>query len=162
MPGLSEMFLTFRLSGGRLALPADCVAEIVLEPRLDRLPTAPPVVAGVMNLRGDAVPVLRAERILGRAEPVPAPFRAVIVLSRPPPAPWALLVDRADDVAPASLSAVPPDMAFDDCVCGVLVLADGLVPLLSPERLLRRREADALEAFRDRAAERLKEFSLDR
>jgi purine-binding chemotaxis protein CheW len=156
------MHVLFRLSGVRLALPADCITEIVLEPRLTRPPTAPAVVAGVMNLRGCLVPVIRLERLLDLAEPVRAPFRPVLVLSRPPPAPWAVLVGQVEEVVGAEMACLPPpaDLAFDDCVLGMLAFPTGSVPVLAPERLLRKRETMALEDFRDRAAARLKEFSL--
>lgn len=162
MPTTSEMHVVFLLSGVRLALPADCIAEIVLEPRLVRPPTAPNVVAGVMDLRGCMVPVVRLERLLDLAASSPAPFRPVLVLSRPPPAPWAVLVDQVEEVLGTGVPCRPPplDVSFDDCVQGMLPLAAGPVPVLAPERLLRKREALALEEFRDRAAARLEGFDL--
>ncbi|MBC7951325.1 MAG: chemotaxis protein CheW [Rhodospirillaceae bacterium] len=162
MPATSDMHVVFRLSGIRLALPADCMAEMVLEPRLTRPPTAPPVVAGVMDLRGSLIPVIRLDRLLDLPPPARTPFRPVLVLSRPPPAPWAVLVEAVEEVLGPEFPrvAAPSDLAFDDCVLGMLVLPGGPVPVLAPERLLRKREAMALEDFRDRAAARLEEFSL--
>lgn len=163
MPATSEMHVVFRLSGTRLALPADCIAEIVLEPRLVRPPTAPPVVAGVMVLRGCLVPVIRLERLLELPKPANLPFRPLLVLSRPPPAPWAVLVERVEEILGPEFVRLPPpaDLAFDDCVSALLATPEGAVPVLAPERLLRKRESLALEVFRDRAAARLEDFSLD-
>lgn len=160
MPATSQMHVVFRLSRVRLALPADCLAEIVLEPRLIRPPTAPKVVAGVMDLRGCMVPVVRLDRLLGLPAPSSAPFRPVLVLSRPPPAPWAVLVDEVEDVVDSGTPRLPspPEIAFDDCVLGLLPLSGGPVPVLAPERLLRKRETLALEDFGDRAAIRLEDF----
>lgn len=162
LPATSLMHVVFRLSGMRLALPADCMAEIVLEPRLTLPPTAPPVVAGLMDLRGCLVPVIRLERLLDLPAPARSPFRPVLVLSRPPPAPWAVLVEQVEEVLGPEFPLLPPpaDLAFDDCVLGMLALPGAPVPVLAPERLLRKREALALEAFRDRAAARLEEFSF--
>ncbi len=160
MPAPSEMLVIFRLSGLRLALPADCLAEIVLEPRLVRPPAAPEVVAGIMDLRGSMVPVVRLDRLLSLPPPARGAFRPLLVLSRPPPAPWAFLVEAVEDAAMAELSPVPPDLAFDDCVSAAMPTSEGVVAVLAPERLLRRRESQALEEFRDHAAARLEEFRL--
>jgi purine-binding chemotaxis protein CheW len=162
LPAPSDMHVVFRLSGARLALPADSVAEIVLEPRLLRPPAAPEVVAGVMDLRGCAVPVVRLERLLGLPPPACAAFRPLLVLSRPPPAPWAVLAEAVEQIVcagPAPVAA-PRDLAFDDCLAFMLATPQGMVPVLAPERLLRKRETLALEEFRDIAAARLEEFRL--
>jgi purine-binding chemotaxis protein CheW len=163
MSTTSEMHVVFRLSGARLALPADCVAEIVLEPQLTRPPAAPPVMAGLMNLRGCVVPVIRLERLLELPAPAPGPFRPLLVLSRPPPAPWAVLVEQVEAVLGNDFRGEPPpaDLAFNDCVVAVLATPDGLVAVLAPERLMRKREALALEAFVDRANARLEDFGVD-
>ena len=162
MPAPANTHVIFRLSGARLALPADSVAEIVLEPRLMRPPGAPEVVAGLMDLRGCAVPVVRLDRLLGLAEPARAPFRPLLVLSRPPPAPWAVLAEAVEQVffADQPMAPAPRDLSFDDCVAGMVATQGGMVPVLAPERLLRKRESLALEEFRDRAAARLEGFRL--
>lgn len=163
MPAIADMQVIFRLAGMRLALPADCIAEMVLEPRLIRPPAAPPVLAGMMDLRGCLVPVIRLERLLALPDLACAPFRPILVLSRPAPAPWAIMVDQVEAVMDQDgpFLALPPDLAFDDCVQAMLADPAGSIPLLVPERLMRKREALALAAFRDRAIARLEEFSLD-
>lgn len=151
--------LLFHLSGTALAFPADAIAELVLEPRLIRLPATPTVVAGLMNRRGQPVPVVRLSRLLGLPEPSSGLFRVLVVLSRP--LHWAVLVERADAVL--DLRTQPPPeagMTFNNCVTALAATADAMVAVLSPERLLRRREALALEDFRQRSRERMEEFSL--
>lgn len=47
------------------AFALDHVREVVTAPAVTRLPTAPPEVAGVFNLRGEVVPLLDTARLLG-------------------------------------------------------------------------------------------------
>lgn len=155
----SNLLVVFAVSGRRLALPAAAIAEIVPEPRLTAAPAMPPVVAGMFSLRGRVVPVVRLDRLLDLAPPRPGPFRVLLVMEGGE-GPWALLAERVETVvAPATLAPVPSDSAFDDCVVGMLADGDD-VAVLSPERLLRRREALALAAFAARAQARWQEFDL--
>src|SRR5690606_32186615 len=52
------LFLLFELDGDRYALPARDVVEVLPLVALKQIPDAPPGVAGVMDYRGHAVPVL--------------------------------------------------------------------------------------------------------
>jgi chemotaxis signal transduction protein len=47
------------------AVPIGWVREVVLAPPLTRLVTAPPMVLGLFNLRGEIVPLLDAASLLG-------------------------------------------------------------------------------------------------
>jgi chemotaxis signal transduction protein len=47
------------------ALPLERVREVVVAPRVTELPTAPPVLLGVFNLRGEIVPLFDTGRLLG-------------------------------------------------------------------------------------------------
>lgn len=156
------ILLVFTLAGTRLAMPTDAVAEIVFEPRLVRPPGAPPAVAGVMNLRGWLVPVVRLARLFSLPPSPAGAFRPLIVLRRP--APWAVQVDEVADVVAVTDADLRPPLGgtiFDQCVTAVYAAPGGqMIPVLSPDCLLDRREVEALAAMRDRAAERWKEFAL--
>jgi chemotaxis signal transduction protein len=73
--------LAFPLGAESYALPLEQVREIVPAPELTPLPTAPPFVIGLLNLRGDVLPVLDAALLLG--SPFPADPRYVMVVSVP-------------------------------------------------------------------------------
>lgn len=154
------VLVVFLAAGHRLALPADAVAEIVFEPRLARPPGMPAALAGVMDWRGVLVPVVRLGRLFGLPE-APGAFRKLVVLRRPPPAaPWAVLVDEVVEVAAVAddgMKPPPPEVGgFAPCVAAMA----GDVAVLSPDRLLDHREAEAVAGQRDRVAERWKEFAL--
>ena len=60
------------------AIPADKIREIVRGPRLTSLPTAPPLVVGLFNLRGEIVPLFDTAALLGTGTRPAAPFAAVL------------------------------------------------------------------------------------
>jgi purine-binding chemotaxis protein CheW len=70
--------LVFPLGPERYALPMEEVREIVAAPALTTLPTAPAVVLGLVNLRGDVLPVFDAGRLV--ASPYPAEPQFVMVV----------------------------------------------------------------------------------
>src|SRR5437762_7540771 len=70
--------LVFPLGPERYALRIEEVREIVAAPTLTNLPTAPGVVLGLANLRGDVLPVFDAGRLV--ASPFPADPQFVMVV----------------------------------------------------------------------------------
>jgi len=70
--------LVFPLGPERYALPIQEVREIVATPTLTPLPTAPAAVLGLVNLRGDVLPVFDAGRLV--ASPFPAEPDFVMVV----------------------------------------------------------------------------------
>jgi purine-binding chemotaxis protein CheW len=60
------------------AVPAGTVREVVTAPRLTRLPTAPPWVLGLFNLRGEIVPLFDIAARLGIGATPRPPYAAVV------------------------------------------------------------------------------------
>lgn len=87
----TRRFLTFRAGGGRYALPAARVAEVIRIPALARVPQAPPGLLGLGNLRGTVLPVASLRGLLGLPA---APAERAVVLDGPSPV--ALAVDAVD------------------------------------------------------------------
>jgi purine-binding chemotaxis protein CheW len=62
--------VVFHLQKDRYALPLAAIREVVMPPeRFSRVPRAPPVVSGVMNLRGRVVTVIELRGLLGLGPP---------------------------------------------------------------------------------------------
>jgi purine-binding chemotaxis protein CheW len=69
-----------RVLGGRYAFEASLVAEVVRLGPLTRLPAAPPFLPGVFSHRGEILPVLDVNQLLGmRPLPLGAAVRAAVV-----------------------------------------------------------------------------------
>jgi purine-binding chemotaxis protein CheW len=60
------------------ALPIGWVREVVTAPTLTRLATAPPMVLGLFNLRGEIVPLLDTASLLGVGRAGPVRFAVVL------------------------------------------------------------------------------------
>ena len=149
-----EKVVVFRLGEEDYALPIAAVQEVVALPeRLTRVPNAPALVEGVMNLRGKVVPIVdqgsrfgASTRGLGRRVIVTAVNGLQVGFA----------VDRVseilslteDQIAPASTLFSDDRQTFDR----VAHLDDGerLVLIVDPAALLDKVEADALQALSDR------------
>lgn len=59
-------YLTFLVSDERLAMSIDAVKEIIETPRITAVPMTPDYIRGVINLRGNVVPVIDLGARLGR------------------------------------------------------------------------------------------------
>lgn len=142
---LPREVLVFTLEGHRYALPLEDVCELVRAVRLTPLPRAPSVVEGLLNLRGELLPVLDMRRRF-RLPARPLSSADHLVVAQAGPRRVSLRVDRAEGLL--SLEAGQWDMAPGELpgvgyVAGALKLPDGLVLLHDLRTFLS--EAEALE-----------------
>lgn len=88
--------LTFEIGSSLFALPIEGVHEVAEIAELACIPTLPREVAGVINYRGDALPVVRRERLLEPGAGALASPQHVLVISDRPNSPpcLGLEVDR--------------------------------------------------------------------
>lgn len=75
--------LTFEIGSSLFALPIEAVYEVAEMAELACIPTLPRDVAGVINYRGDALPVVRRERLLEPgAGALEAPQHVLVISDR--------------------------------------------------------------------------------
>lgn len=67
--GRSGRYVSFILGNGRYCVPVDEVLQIVRPEGILTVPTAPSFVKGVINLRGDVIPVVNLKKRLGVSRP---------------------------------------------------------------------------------------------
>jgi len=60
------------------AVPIHNFREVVAEPRVTRIPVAPPEVMGLVNVRGEIVPLFDAAALLSTGKTATASFAAVV------------------------------------------------------------------------------------
>lgn len=155
-----EQFIVFRLGGEEYGLPIGSVDEVVRVPdTLTPLPKAPAFIEGVMNLRGNVVPVIDQRRrfnLDGEGER----RRERIVVVRIDQMQAGFIVDAVSDVIsiPRDLLRPTPDLAADgseviDRIANIEV-EDRMILLLNPRELLDRAEKDLLAAMCEEASER--------
>ncbi len=139
-----ERFVVFRLGGNSYGLHMKLVREVEKAGRVTAVPGAPALLCGLINLRGEILPLIDPKPLLG-LEPAgwPPTGYLVVVQAGAEEMPAALLVDELGGVAlvdPASV-AVPIDGADSDTTVGEHFLGQAdhrgrTVLLLDHRRLL--------------------------
>lgn len=163
----SLQIIVFDVCGITCALHRAAVRELLPLPRLWRPPALPRPVAGFFNLGGHAIPVLQLDVLFGleRAEDGTEAelYRHLILIDRFSASGMsALLVDRVLDVASVEtsrLSSVRGEGSLNGCVEAEIPWDDGLVHLLSVERILLAEEQQALAELGRQAQNRLSEWA---
>jgi purine-binding chemotaxis protein CheW len=153
-------FLVFRLGEEAFGLPIGAVDEVARAPdKMTRIPNAPEFLEGVLNLRGEVLPVIDQRKRFGLpAKARRAGQRLVVVRSARHRA--GLIVDSVSEVLRTSPRAIEPAPELLDgtnhLVNGVVNLAakNEMVLLLDPEELLSQAERGLLDTFTPAAADR--------
>ena len=128
----------FFVEGQRCALSLPVVQRVLLMIAVSPLPEAPEVVLGVINLRGDVLPVVDVRRRLG-FPPRPYGPAARLVVARTSRRALALAVDEAHGVAEVDAATIT---SADDLVpgtryvAGIVALPDGLLFIHDLDTLL--------------------------
>lgn len=147
-------FVVFRLGDEEFGLPVEAVDEVAgLPERLTRLPKAPKFLSGVINLRGDILPVIDQRKRFGMAPYAGPAGRQRLLVLRGGKHRAGLIVDAISQVltVPEDLVAAAPDMAGESArlVLGVINLPETqrMILLLDPAQVLTRAERALLETF---------------
>lgn len=153
----TEQFLLFRIGHDEFGLPIAAVDEVApLPPKLTRVPKAPTFVQGIMNLRGNVVPVIDQVQRFGGVAASGKKRRVVFVRIGELQA--GFIVDAVSEVMRVPVAALreAPEFGTDgtrvfDRVANLE--GDGrIVLIVSPRELLDRAERDLLAAIAGKGA----------
>lgn len=97
---MATQFATFFLDQLHLGVEVPCVQEVIRYQQMTRVPLAPPVVEGLINLRGQIVTAIDLRRRLG-LPPRPPDQRPMNIVVRGAEGAVSLLVDEIGDVVEA-------------------------------------------------------------
>lgn len=156
--GSGVNLLVFRLGKGRFGVPMRQVERVVRAVEIARLPDAPPVVEGLIDVHGTLRPVFDMRLGLGLPSR-PVALDDHFVLASAASRAVALHVDEVEDVRPADVAALEAATGIEDArgrVAGVARLDDGLVVIHDLDAFLTQSQAAQLEralAAHDPAAE---------
>ena len=129
-----ERFIAFELSTESYALPFNCVLETDRVLRWTHVPAMPAHIRGVLNLRGEIIPLVDLRALFGFG-PATADGRMIIVRHSGGKMNLAFVVDRL-----LGLAAVPPadiKRTRGDSVVGGVASASGRrVGLIDPDRVI--------------------------
>ena len=104
-PGIQ--LLLFALSEESYAFPLDRVREVVKPAPITPVPSLPEHILGVMNLRGEILPVLDPKRLLGLGAGAPSPEGRIIVVRGPGMA-VGFLAESVEDAIEVKVSLEAP------------------------------------------------------
>lgn len=156
----ARQILELEVAGQLYGIPVREVQEIVPMAQLSGPPDLPALLAGFLNLEGEAIPVLRLDRML-RLPGQPAGLYTPLIVLRGLDSRLALMaqrVHRIRTVAEETVLPLPESHTFNDCVDGMVTEGDRVLLLLSPARLLLEKEQQCLAELQDREQARLREM----
>jgi purine-binding chemotaxis protein CheW len=140
--------LIFQIEGRQFALAAQLVRQVTRAVAVVPLPKAPPIVEGVINVRGSLAPVLDIRHRFGLA-PAPLSPDQHFVIAQAGPRLVALRVDRALEIVSVDKTAIEPAAQVapgTEYVSGIARLADGLLVIHDLERFLSLEETEQVGA----------------
>lgn len=132
-PRLRERYLVVRVHLRLFGLPVDEVREVVRMASLGSIPGADRSLEGLLDLRGEPVPVLSLRRVFG-FEPLADDLDCRIVILRLEGRTHGLKADdvlTVEAVDPADVEP-PPDLSRSSYVAGVVKPGDEQILLLDP------------------------------
>jgi purine-binding chemotaxis protein CheW len=157
-PAAEQVVLLFHIGRHACAVPLHAVQEIVPYAALTCLPGQPSIVQGFLNLRGQAVPVIRLAALFGIPETQPA-LSSVIVILRSHTG-W--LVDHAEGLASTGQDCTLPvdtNHSFNDCAAGQCDIEGRRFTLLAHERVLLAQEQARIAELAELAQRRIAEVA---
>lgn len=142
--------VTFRLARQVYALPIEPIQSIIEMVTIHPMPQVTPIVEGVINFHGAAVPVVNMRRHLGLPEK-PLQLHTPIILVHHTRQLVGLIVDEVLDVLTRSRrqvvhprSVLPEGLGEAKLLCGLIQTQEGMVLVLDIEHLFEVQQARAL------------------
>ncbi len=162
-PGSACSLVVFQLGAHHAAFPLEDIERVAPMAELAVPPGMPSMLAGILNLAGAAVPVLRLDRLLQLPETRLSLYSVLIVLKHASEGRVAILADRIDRIVTVPESALLPVDArncFNACAGATVALADTNVSILVPSKILLEKERKVLVEFQRVAQQRLREAGV--
>lgn len=119
----TEKYLLFMSGDLLFGVPAESVAEIITGHTITKLPLVPGYIRGIINLRGQIIPIVDIRRLLNHGD---CQSDCMMIL-RSDDTQVGILVDQVQkmvDIDVSTLLPVPPQSS-NDLVCGMCSLEDG-------------------------------------
>ncbi|HEX3756963.1 MAG TPA: chemotaxis protein CheW [Rhizomicrobium sp.] len=149
----TRQFLIFRLGNEEFALPIEAVEEVARVPeQIARVPNTPKFLEGVVNLRGEVLPVVDQRKRFQMPSLADTESRRLVVV-RTARHIAGLIVDSVSEVLRTGIDDIDlvPDLTGETAklVAGVVNLESQgrIILLLDPEELLTRAEKGLLDKF---------------
>jgi purine-binding chemotaxis protein CheW len=153
-------FVVFRLAGEEFCLPIEAVDEVALVPEMTtRIPKTPKFLEGVVNLRGEVLPVIDQRKRFDLPSFQGEKQRRRLIVVRTGKHRAGLIVDEVANLLRFSIKSIEPSPELADdgtrLIRGVINLPESnrIIMVLDPEELLSRAERGLLDKFRSAGKE---------
>lgn len=161
LANLGQDYCIFTRSGRDFALNVSAAREVLTGEPATPVPQAPPALVGVLNLRGEVLPLVQLDSLLGIAT---RPYTAgdqIVVLSTVD-MDIGLVVDRVRDVRAidnGEVTEYPSDTPAYHLCRGYWASPTGLVAVLDPQKVIREAVKAVSLRFQQRVPGRASEAS---
>lgn len=148
-------YLSFSLGKSAYAIPLLSVKEVIAMPKITAIPQSPAFFLGVLDLRGDVIPVIDLRKRLD-IKPAENQETCVIICDLAS-LNIGIVVDSISAVimpAVSEISDTPPFSASkaDSCITGIYRARDGMVLLLDPAQLFGAEDRAAFHKIQKQAS----------
>lgn len=148
---VQRQLVVFQLAGETYAVDIHQVREIIRVPQITRVPRTPEFVEGVINLRGNVIPVIDLRKRFGLGEGGATAARRIIVVEMQERT-IGMTVDAVSEVLRIDEGLIDPPSPYIVSVNtryieGIAKLEEGLVILLDLEKVLTESEKERLDAM---------------
>ncbi|GAB6042418.1 chemotaxis protein CheW [Endothiovibrio diazotrophicus] len=160
LPGEDEreatQYLTFVVAGETFGMAIASIHEIIDFGDLTRVPLVPDYIRGVINLRGNVVPVIDLSARLGRGPTVRGKRTSMVIVELPQAdqanLTLGVMVDVVNEVIEIEEAEIEPPPPFGtpvrpDFIDGMARREEGFMILLDPERVFAVEELSILEGM---------------
>lgn len=133
--------VSVQIGGQTFGVPVLEVQDVIAQTTINRVPLAPPEIAGSLNLRGRIVTAIDMRRRLGLPPQAEGETSVSVIVEQPSGELYALIVDDVGDVlwlSPSAHEPTPPTLspAWRDLCDGLYRLEDDLMLVLRTQAVL--------------------------
>ncbi|MDD4518209.1 MAG: chemotaxis protein CheW [Limnochordia bacterium] len=146
-----RQFVVFSLQSEEFAIDIMKVREIIKLISITKLPQTPEFVEGIVNVRGEIIPVVSLRKRFGLADNGDDSLTRIVIVELTEGSLTGLIVDEVSEVLRLSATAIePPPQGIDglrtEFIEGIGKVDNRLLVILRMEKLLNTSEKLALEA----------------
>ncbi len=129
--------VTFRSEGGLYAFGIETIAEILTASEVTPIPGLPPYIPGVINLRGEVIPVIDFRRRLGFEDAAPTGRETFMVIESE----GTTAAIKTDMVVTSVTYTAKEYMTFgeDSVAAGIITNGGERITLIDPKKLLEKK-----------------------
>jgi purine-binding chemotaxis protein CheW len=140
---MSDQYVTIGASGELFGLRVERVQEILDTRPVSRLPHMPPHLLGLIDLRGETIPVVDLSRLLGLEVQPDGPHTRIVVTQAGAGGTLGIRTDRVFEVTALDADALEPPAsvggrAVGDCLAGIGRRNGHFVAVVDLDRLVER------------------------